>query len=108
MAQEFAQGSRKLDLAPEVEGEGRKWRFIGIWSRNRWEWLTTHFANMYFNHTTIGFFDSMGPETTDYILEQTLLTTICVEGPIAAKVLKMKEDGLCKHIKFVVSFDPLV
>lgn len=56
-------------MAPEVEGDGRKWRFVGLWSRNRWEWLILHFANMYFNHTTIGFFDFMGPETADYILE---------------------------------------
>lgn len=59
---------RKLNLVTETEGDGRKWKFVGIWSKNRPEWLTTHIANMYYNHTTIGFFDAMGPPSVDYIL----------------------------------------
>ena len=56
----IAQGVEAMGLAKETEGDGRKWRFIGIWSKNREEWLVTHISNMYFNNTTIGFFDSMG------------------------------------------------
>jgi long-subunit acyl-CoA synthetase (AMP-forming) len=59
---------KSLNLAPQIEGDGKQWKFVGIWSKNRYEWLTTHIANMYFNHTTIGFFDSMGAVTVDYIL----------------------------------------
>jgi long-chain acyl-CoA synthetase len=47
-------------LATKTEGDGKEWSFIGIWSKNRREWLETYLANMYFNRTTIGFFDSMG------------------------------------------------
>lgn len=94
-----------LNMAPETEGDGRKWQFIGIWSRNRWEWLVTHFANMYFNYTSIGFFDSMGPQTTDYILEQTGLQTMFVEGNLVKKLIQMCKDGYCKHLKTIVSFD---
>ena len=47
-------------FANSTSGDGRDWRFIGIWSKNRWEWLASHIANMYFTYTTIGFFDSMG------------------------------------------------
>jgi len=47
-------------LARESEGDGRKWKFVGIWSKNRQEYFHTHTANMYFNYTTIGIFDSMG------------------------------------------------
>jgi hypothetical protein len=50
----------KLKLVTETEGDGKKWQFVGIWTKNRWEWLATHIANMYYNNTTIGFFDSMG------------------------------------------------
>lgn len=56
----LAQGMNSLGLATETEGDDKKWKFVGIWSKNRWEWLATHIANMYFNHTSIGFFDSMG------------------------------------------------
>ena len=51
---------QRLNLITETEGDGQKWRFVGIWSKNRWEWLATHIANMYYTQTSIGFFDSMG------------------------------------------------
>lgn len=68
MAKKVARGIKKLGLSVETEGDGRKWNFVGIWSRNREEWLTTHIANMYYSMTTIGFFDSMGISAVDFIL----------------------------------------
>jgi len=68
----------KLNLAVSQNGDGRDWRFIGIWSCNRWEWLSTYIANMYFKYTTVGLFDSMGPVTVDYILKQCEMTTMFV------------------------------
>ena len=58
---------KKLNLVTKSEGDGKSWSFVGIWSKNRPEWLTTHIANMYYSHTSIGFFDAMGPEQVDYI-----------------------------------------
>ena len=60
ICQNLARGMSKLGLVTETEGEGKKWKFVGLWSKNRYEWLATHIANMYYNYTTIGFFDSMG------------------------------------------------
>ena len=82
-----------------------KWRFVGIWSKNRWEWLATHLANQYFSHTTIGFFDSMGPETVDYILGQTELTSVFVAKEYVQKLLDMRAKNLGAKIKNIVSFD---
>ena len=69
ITQNLGRGMVKLGLANESEGDGKKWKFIGLWSKNRWEWLATHIANMYFNYTSIGFFDSMGVQSVDYILK---------------------------------------
>ena len=55
-------------LVPEVEGEGRMWRFVGIWSQNRAEWTKTLIACMLFKMTTVGFYDAMGVEQVDFIL----------------------------------------
>lgn len=47
-------------LAPEVDGEaGEKRRFIGIWAKNRWEWLTTMFSGMRTGAAIVGFYDAM-------------------------------------------------
>lgn len=34
----FALGVQAEGLTPEVDGEGKKWRFMGIQSKNRKEW----------------------------------------------------------------------
>ena len=46
MAEDFGYGMNALDLAPQVDGEGTKWRFLGIQSKNCKEWIITHLANM--------------------------------------------------------------
>ena len=63
-----------------------------MWAKNRWEWLATHIANMYFTVTTIGFFDSMGAGSVDYILNQTELTSIFASNDYINKILTMKKD----------------
>lgn len=97
----------KLGLANESEGDGKKWKFVGIWSKNRWEWLATHIANMYFNHTSIGFFDSMGVQSVDYILKQTELVCMFSSSEYISKVCSMKKEGNAETIKYFVSFDPV-
>ena len=95
----------RLNLVTETEGDGKKWRFVGLWSKNRYEWLATHIANMYYNQTTIGFFDSMGAQSVDYILKQTELSGIFSTPEYIAKIIQMKKDKLATTIKFLVCFD---
>jgi len=76
-----------------------------VWAKNRWEWLATHIANMYFTVTTIGFFDSMGAGSVDYILNQTELTSIFASNDYINKILTMKKDGIATKIQNLVAFD---
>lgn len=55
----LARAMMKLGFCPEHEAEGRMWRFVGIWARNRWEWTTTLLAGMHHNITNVGFYDAM-------------------------------------------------
>ena len=91
-----------LNLAPEVSGEGKVWRFVGINSPNRPEWTKTLLACMNYNMTTVGFYDAMSMAQIDYILNQTEMSTIFVTGAHAAKVLEMKENGQATMIKNLV------
>ena len=52
----------KLDLCPQVEGEGKQWRFLGIWAKNREEWTTSMLSAMHFSITAVGFYDAMSAE----------------------------------------------
>jgi long-subunit acyl-CoA synthetase (AMP-forming) len=46
MAEDYGYGMNALNLAPQTDAEGTKWRIVGIQSKNCKEWLITHFANM--------------------------------------------------------------
>lgn len=56
-AENFSLGVKALGLCPEVEHEGKMWKFMGIKSRNRYEWYTGHLGNMHQDVTTVAFFD---------------------------------------------------
>ena len=57
-AKAFAKGMMLKNLCPQIEGEGKLWRFIGIWAKNRWEWTNTLLACMHYKITTVGFYDA--------------------------------------------------
>jgi long-chain acyl-CoA synthetase len=76
IAKKFACGAMKLDLMPEIEAEGKNWRFIGIQSKNRKEWNLIHLANMHIKTTTVALYDTLGVEASKYVIEQTEMTTI--------------------------------
>ena len=48
----------KICYVFDVDGEGKKWRFMGVWAKNRWEWTNTLLACMHYNVTTVGFYDA--------------------------------------------------
>lgn len=60
---------------------------------------------MYMSYTSIGFFDSMGVQAVDFILEQTELNTLFCTMDYVKKIIQMKKDGFARSIKHVVSFD---
>jgi long-chain acyl-CoA synthetase len=66
--EKLARVMMKLDFCPEMQAENKAWRFCGIWARNRQEWLTTELAMMHFNITNVGFYEAMGINAADYII----------------------------------------
>ena len=51
---------KKFNLLPDVSGEGKTWRFLGIQSKNRREWFLFHLANMWAGTTTVALYDTLG------------------------------------------------
>ena len=84
----------KLNLCPEVEAEGQKWRFLGLQSKNRKEWTISHIANMHFGCTTVAMYDTLGENAMKFVVNQTELTTIACSKDYVAKISKMKISDL--------------
>lgn len=59
-AQKFGAGLMAKNLIPEVEGEGRSWKMLGIQSKNRLEWNLCHMGNYLAGGTTIALYDTLG------------------------------------------------
>ena len=69
-----------LNLSPEIESEGRIWKFMGIYSKNREEWTVTELAGISQAVTTVSFYDTLGPSSVEFVINQTELTTISCAG----------------------------
>lgn len=103
----MARGLQKLGLVSETEGEGKQWRFLGIWAKNRAEWAISTIASWYNKGTVVGFYDAMSNSAVDFILNQTEMSTILVAAAYVDKIVAMKKDGLAGNVKNLVVFDEL-
>lgn len=101
----MARATRKLDLCPEIEGEGKMWRFAGIWSKNRPEWLMTALACMYVRTASVGLFDAMSNSAVDFIVNQTGLTTFFMSGDYLNRMIEMKKAGFLVKVTNLVVYD---
>lgn len=81
-----------LNLAPDIEAEDTTYRFIGIQSKNRAEWVISHLANLHQSITTVAFFDTLGPDAQKFVINQTEMTTMLVTKNYVAGLAKMKKE----------------
>jgi long-chain acyl-CoA synthetase len=80
MSKGLAKAMFHLNLAPEVHAEDKVWKFLGIFSKNREEWIISELAGISQGITTVPLYDTLGPESVEYVINQTLLTTIACAG----------------------------
>ena len=92
LSQNLSYGIMSLGLVPEIEGDGKMWKFLGIQSKNRKEWVLTHCADIHQNITTIALYDTLGPDATKFVIDQTQLTTMAVSQDYVSKLAKMKKE----------------
>jgi len=96
LSSNFSYGMRSLNLVPEVEGEGKMWRFLGIKSKNRKEWYICELGAVHQNVAIVGFYDTLGVEASLYMFDQTELTTMALSAYVVDKLANMKRDDSAK------------
>ena len=85
--------------------ENEKYKFMGIFAKNREEWAVVDLACMRASVTIVPFFDSLGAEALSFVINQTELTTMCIEK--GSFDLLIKVAGRCPSLKNIVIFDVL-
>lgn len=97
-----------MDLIPEVNGENKNWRMLGIQSKNRKEWNLCHMGSYLSGGTTIALYDTLGPDAARFVVHQTELTTICCSKDLIAALIKLKAEdpeGKMATLANIVSFE---
>jgi long-chain acyl-CoA synthetase len=64
----FAKGAEKLGLSPAIHAEGKDWRFLGIFAKNKEEWAVIDLACMRNSITIVPFFDSLGADALAFVI----------------------------------------
>lgn len=103
----LARGLSYLGLCPEQKVEGKDFRFIGIIAKNREEWAVTALASLRSSVTIVPFYDSLAADVIAFVLNQTELTTICLETKSFDGIVKLKREGKIPHLKNFLSYDPV-
>ena len=76
---------RKLAYPEQVHGM----QFIGIYSKNRYEWLVVDWACVLFGITSVPLYDTLGVDNLSYCLKQTEMTTLFMGSDNVKTLLKL-------------------
>ena len=90
---------------PEIEAEDQIWRFMGIYAKNREEWILSDLATLRQSGTTIAFYDTLGPAAVQFVINQTGLTTISCTSNYLSDLIKLKNQGRADPLQNLVCFD---
>lgn len=101
----LARGFIALDMMPDIDSEGRSWKFMGTYSKNRPEWVLADLASASIGGTTIAFYDTLGPQAVEFVINQTKLATITCAGSCLSKIILLKSQGKAQSITHLVSMD---
>lgn len=73
-------------------------KFIGIFAKNRIEWLWTDLACTLFGFTSVPLYDTLGLENLSYCLNQTEMTTLFLTEATLKVLLDLKDHGKVKNL----------
>lgn len=78
---------------------------IGIAARNSLEWFTVDVACIISGLTSVTLYDTLGPEATEYILNQCELKSVFVEAKQIRELVELKKAGKANFLKTLILLD---
>ena len=80
---------------------------MGIYSRNREELSVVDLACLISAITIVPFYDTLGKDALSFVINQTLLQTMCIEKKNLDNLLSLSSDAKIPSLKNVVIFEGL-
>jgi long-chain acyl-CoA synthetase len=108
IVKELGSGINELGLAPKIkEFEDMELRFVACCSKNREEYLILDLATSIFGMTLVPIYDTLGPESVNFVFTQTNLTTVFCSGAFVDNFIKDQKAGKNGRLSTIVVFDPI-
>eukprot|EP00298_Acanthocystis_sp_HF-20_P007602 c17158_g1_i1.p1 GENE.c17158_g1_i1~~c17158_g1_i1.p1 ORF type:complete len:684 (+),score=333.62 c17158_g1_i1:32-2053(+) len=96
----FGAGMMHLGMLPVSDDN---MRLLGIYSKNRAEWVISELAAYAYSATVVPLYDSLGSQAVEYALNQTKLATlICNSKEVDVMLATVPK---CKHLKNIILID---
>lgn len=78
---------------------------IGIWSINRPEWTITDLGCASYSLYTVALYDTLGPDTVEFVVNHAELETVVCSGDHIADLLKLRHK--LPNLKTIISMDSI-
>ncbi|EHY54308.1 medium-chain fatty acid-CoA ligase faa2 [Exophiala dermatitidis] len=99
---DFGVGIVELHAREGITGTGYG---VGLWCQNRPEWQLTDLACMSQSLFSVSLYDTLGPETSEYIIRHANLACVVCSLPHVPTLLKLKPR--LPNLKIIIVLDPL-
>lgn len=86
----------------ETDNEGHS--FLGIYSKNREEWMISDLALMSQNITSVPLYDVQQADQIHLIVEQTGMKGVLCDEKLTGNLLKIKAQGMIPTIRYIIQF----
>ena len=99
----FSLGLNVLELCPviNIENEG-KYRFLGIYSRIKKEWLLSYLGAIKDSITIVTIYETLGLVAIEYILSQTQLTSVVIEVKALKTLYNLASQNKIHNLKNII------
>lgn len=98
-------GIIELKLTEEInEYANYKLSLIGVFSKNRYEWMVVDIANCMYRNTLVPIYDTLGPASISYVLNHSGIKTCFCEKKSLDTLLNTENLG---QLKILISFDAI-
>jgi long-chain acyl-CoA synthetase len=78
---------------------------IGLYGKNSAKWMTADLACIMSDITSVTLYDTLGEESTSYIIDQTELKTVFCTADHIPQLAKLKGEGQIATLENIVLFD---
>lgn len=101
----MARAMKSRGLANNVSNNGKTYNFIGLYAKNCKEWIITDIASMVSAVTPVTLYDTLGAESSSYILGQCEITTVFTSNDKVKNLAELKTSGEADTLENIVTFD---